>query len=209
MAQNEKIGQKRIEMRTRLFPDVRPVDLWHRKTSTGFTTIPRALPLLLSLMDRLSKGKPVSATYFELWCRMFDESFVTLKPREMAYHAGFSGQRAEQTWAERMKILEKLKFIETKPGPEGDLSFAVVLNPYKIINKHFESKRSELDKAAYYALAQRMSDIGATDLDVPKPAKTETPPEGTPASLVSPPLPSSLRRIPPPRRIFGPPKIKS
>jgi hypothetical protein len=205
MAQNEKIGQKRIEMRTRLFPDVRPEDLWHRKTSTGFTTIPRALPLLLSLMDRLSKGKPVSATYFELWCRMFDESFVTLKPREMAYHAGFSGQRAEQTWAERIKILEKLKFIETRPGPEGDLSFAVVFNPYKVIHTHFDNKKGVLDKAAFYALAQRMSEIGATDLDVPAPTGTETPSvQSAPASPAVVLPVRTFRRFPPRRRILKP-----
>lgn len=34
--------------------------------------------LSLSIMDDLSKGQPVSSTYLELWCRTFDESFVTL-----------------------------------------------------------------------------------------------------------------------------------
>jgi hypothetical protein len=119
MTRNQKIAESRVQLRKRLFPHVSEDHLWLRAKSTGFTTIPRALPLILTLMDRLSKGKPVSATYFELWCRMFDECFINLKPREMAFHAGFSGQRAEQTWAERMMILERLQFIETQEGPEG------------------------------------------------------------------------------------------
>ena len=118
-------------------------------------------------MDRLSKGKPLSATYLELWCRMYDECFVSLKPREMAFHAGFSGQRAEQTWSERMKILQKLGFIEIQPGPEGDLSYAVVLNPYKSVKRHFKARTVGLDKAAFNALLQRTSEIGAKDLDDP------------------------------------------
>ncbi len=167
MIRNEKIGEKRIALRKQLFPHIGELELWHRKRSAGFTTIPRAMPLLLSLMDRLSKNKPVSAVYLELWCRMFDESIVNLKPREMAFHAGFSGQRAEQTWSERMKILKTLGFIETQPGPEGELSYAVVLNPYRVIKKHFTKKTAGLDMAAYNALIQRASDIGANDLNGP------------------------------------------
>lgn len=190
MSRNQKIAEKRIELRNRLFPHIKDNDLWLRANSTGFTTIPRALPLLLMLMDRLSKGKPVSATYFELWCRMYDECFLNLKPREMAFHAGFSGQRAEQTWSERIKILQRLKFIETQPGPEGDLSYAVVLNPYKVIKGHFRAKAPGLDNAAYNALHQRATEIGAEDLDEPTPeppvsprapAKRRSPPQSPPS----------------------------
>jgi hypothetical protein len=199
MARNQKIAEKRTELRKRIFPNVAETDLWLRQKSTGFTTIPRALPLLLTLMDRLSKGKPVSGTYLELWCRMFDECFLNLKPREMAFHAGFSGQRAEQTWAERMKILEKLEFIKTQPGPEGELSFAVVLNPYKVIKRHFKMKAPGLDVAAYHALIQRANEIGAKDLDDPPapepPASTTESPQSIPARPPNlpprrPPLPT-------------------
>jgi hypothetical protein len=170
MTRNEKIGEKRLKLRNEIFPEITDTDLWLRKNSKGFMTIPRALPLLLMLMDRLSKGKPISATYLELWCRMFDECFVNLKPREMAFHSGFSGQRAEQTWSERMKILQKLGFIDIRPGPEGLFSYAVVLNPYKIIKTHFEQKHPGLDDAAYNALLQRVTEIGANDLDDPIPS---------------------------------------
>jgi hypothetical protein len=195
MARNQKIAEKRTELRKRIFPDVAETDLWLRQKSTGFTTIPRALPLLLTLMDRLSKGKPVSNTYFELWCRMFDECFLNLKPREMAFHAGFSGQRAEQTWAERIRILEKLEFIKTQPGPEGELSFAVVLNPYKVIKRHFKMNPPGLDTAALHALTQRANEIGAKDLDDP-PAQEPV------ATIAEPPKASAGKPpTPPPRKL--------
>jgi hypothetical protein len=196
MARNEKIGEKRTQLRQKLFPHIKESDLWLRKKSTGFTTIPRALPLLLALMDRLSKGKPVSGVYLELWCRMFDECFVNLKPREMAFHSGFSGQRAEQTWTERMKILQKLQFIETQTGSEGEFSYAVIVNPYKVIKRHFQLKTPGLDVAAFNTLIQRTNEIGATDLD------------DSPAQELVAPINESPKIIaskPPPRPPLSPP----
>src|SRR5262249_3715994 len=80
------IGQKQLALRNKLWPSIKDDKLWLRKTKTGFTTVPRTMPLIMEIMDAMSKGKPVSTTYLELWCRAFDECFVTLnKPREMAF----------------------------------------------------------------------------------------------------------------------------
>lgn len=144
--------------------------MWRRKVSRGFTTIPRTMPLLLSLMDGLSKNKPVSSAYLDLWCRAFDECFVTLnKPREMAFYAGFTGQRAEQTWVGRMKVLAELGFIDIQPGPSGALSFALIYNPYRVVQKHREANNPALNLQAYNALITRASEIGAEDLLPPPP----------------------------------------
>jgi hypothetical protein len=94
-----------------------------RQKHDGFTTLPRTMPIILSIMDDLANGHPVSTTYLELWCRVFDEGFVTLsKPREMAFHAGFTGQRGERTWRARIKILADLGFIDVRPGASGPMS---------------------------------------------------------------------------------------
>ncbi len=94
------------------------------------------MPLILSIMDDLANGQPVGMTYLELWGRAFDECFVTLsKPREMAFHAGFVGQRAERTWRGRMKIFADLGFIDLQPGPSGAMSYALILNPYLVIRR--------------------------------------------------------------------------
>jgi hypothetical protein len=202
MKRNEKIAEKRLEQRRRIFPHITDADLWRRQTSKGFTTIPRGLPLVMMLMDRLSKGKPVSATYFELWCRMFDESFLHLKPREMAFYSGFSGQRAEQTWTERMRILQRLGFIKIQPGAEGEMSYAVVLNPYTIIKNHFEKKTPGLDAAAYNALLQRAVEIGAKDLDDVPPQDSvvvvSDEPRFVPRKPARPPLPPGFSKFPNP-----------
>ncbi|MGD0259700.1 MAG: hypothetical protein ABSD29_07720 [Verrucomicrobiota bacterium] len=161
-----KIAAKQLQLRNKLWPNIGDDKLWLRKVRTGFTTVPRTMPLLMEIMDSLSKGKPVSSAYFDLWCRAYDECFVTLnKPREMAFHAGYSGQRAEQTWTDRIRILVKLGFIEVKPGPSGELSYAIILNPYQIIKFHYKKKTPGMREDLFNALLQRANEIGANDLD--------------------------------------------
>jgi hypothetical protein len=140
------IGAKQLRLRADLWPKLDPSRLWSPKTHKGFTTIPRTMPLILRCMDDMSKGTPVSTTYLDLWCRMFGESFVTLKADEMAYFAGFTGQRAVTTWRHRIKILKTLEFIDTAEGAAGDLSHAVLLNPYLIIKEHQKNGRASKSK---------------------------------------------------------------
>lgn len=155
------IAQRQLELRKNLWPEATDEWLWSRLRHDGFTTLPKGMPLILGIMDDLSKGQPVSSTYLELWCRTFDECFVTLsKPREMAFHAGFDGQRAERTWRSRLDILDRLNFISLKEGSSGPASYALLWNPYKVIKDHFESKTPGLRQDKYNALLERMSEIG-------------------------------------------------
>ena len=161
-----KITDRQLKLRQRLWPDLDEKKLWSRKERVGFTTIPRTMPLIISIMDSLSKGKPLGSTYLELWCRAYDDYRVTLaKQEELAFHSGFTGQRATTTWRDRMRVLADLGFIEIKPGPSGELSYALLLNPYHVVKKHRENKNLGITEAAYNALQQRAIDIGADDLD--------------------------------------------
>src|SRR5207302_3113672 len=128
----KRIAKRQLDLRNRLWPHATQDWLWSRHTHDGFTTLPKAMPLILSIMDDMAKGQPVSGTYLELWCRTFDENFVTLsKPREIAFHSGFDGQRGERTWRGRLTLLAKLSFIDLKEGPSGPASYALIYNPYK------------------------------------------------------------------------------
>jgi hypothetical protein len=132
----------------------------------GWVALPRLMPLMLSIMDDLSgKGFPVSRTYLELWSRMrIEESFLALnRPEEMAFHAGFAGQRALRTWKDRMQRLAKLGFIGVKPGPLGDLSYAVIYNPYHVIKRAYLA--GEVLENKWQALAIRANEVSAFDLD--------------------------------------------
>lgn len=166
---NQRIGEKYLKQRKQLWPEITDEDLWLRKQRDGFTTIPRTLPLIAGIMDAMSKGKPVFSTYFDLWCRAFDECFVVLKNKEeMAFYAGFQGQRGEQTWKTRMELLDKLGFIRIKGGPHGNLSYALIMNPHKAIQAHHKQKTPTLSEAQYNALLTRLVEIGADDISAEK-----------------------------------------
>lgn len=139
--------------------------LWDRQERDGFATVPRLMPLMMSIMDDLSgKGFPVGQTYFEMWCRQYDELFITLnRPEEMAFHAGFSGQRALRTWKDRLKRLEGIGFLGIKEGPLGSFSYAIFYNPYHVIKRHYIAKK--VQEAKWQALVVRANEIGAFDLD--------------------------------------------
>ena len=162
----EVVQKRQLMLRDKLWPDLDPDLLWDRKKKAGFTTLPRTMPLLLQIMDAMTKGKQVSSTYLDLWCRAHDACFVILaKPTEMAFHAGFTGQRAITTWKDRIKSLAALGFIDVQPGPSGDLSYALLLNPYLVVKRLHDDRRPGFTRDLYNALHERMIEIGAKDLD--------------------------------------------
>ena len=131
----------------------------------GWVALPRLMPLIMSIMDDLSgKGYPVSRTYLEMWARLRAEMFLTLnRPEEMAFHAGFEGQRALRTWKDRVQRLADLGFIGLKPGPLGDLSYAVFYNPYHVVKRAY-IKRT-IQERKWQALVIRANEVEAFDLD--------------------------------------------
>jgi hypothetical protein len=163
-ARATKIFSKNIELRNELWPDITSDSLWNRKLNDGFTTMPRPMPHILQIMDDLAdKGKPVSNVYLTLWCRVFDESLVVIQnEKEMAFEAGFTGQRAVTTWHSRMRNLVDMGFIEAKPGSLGEYNYVLILNPYLVIKKF--KKANKISQQLYTALFARAQDVGADDL---------------------------------------------
>lgn len=158
------IGNKQRSLRDQFWPNQSGL-LWHRIANKGFTTIPKTMPLVLRIMDELSKGRPISSTYMTLWCSTWDNSFVTLnKHREMATAAGFTGQRGERTWADRMKLLQQLRFIDIKPGASGPMAFALIYNPHFVIRWHWSRRTPGLIEASYNSLVEWANEIGANDM---------------------------------------------
>ena len=174
------ILQRHLEARTMLWPEVTNQMLWDRKVRAGFSTVPRTMPLMMSIMDDMSgKGYPVGQTYFEMWSRLYDELFLTLnRNEEMAFHSGFEGQRAVRTWKDRVQRLSDLGFIGLQPGPNGDQSYAIFFNPYHVIKRAFILKKIPQNK--WTALLIRANEIGASDFDDIDDMGELVPPKPTP-----------------------------
>lgn len=156
--------ERRKQLREQLWPEIAERNLWLRKQRQGFTTIPRTMNLIGRIMDQYSgKGYPIQQTYLTLWCWVFDEGLIDIRnPREFAYESGFSGPRGEATWRSRMRRLQDLGFILTKPGLAGEFQFVLLLNPFLAIEKLYAGAAKDV---AYNALLSRMAQVGANDLD--------------------------------------------
>lgn len=160
-----KMSTRTLKLRKQLWPELDEALLWNRNSAKGFTTIPRTMPHLFEIMDDLGgKGTPVSRSYFSLWCRVFDESLIEIKNyKELAYEAGFSGQRAETQWKQRMALLVELGFILAEEGTGGKYDYVLLLNPYNVIQHHYDA--GKIQKHKYIALFNRSQEVGATELD--------------------------------------------
>lgn len=164
MAPIKNIAKQQIKLRNGLWPDLSEEQLWSRHMYNGFSTIPKAMPLILDIMDDLAAGRRVSLVYLELWCRAYDDSFAVLsKQQEIAFNGGVGGQRAVATWKTRLKTLEKLGFIKLAPGPSGDCSYALILNPYLVVRDLYENKKG-VTQDKYNALLARASEVSDNSL---------------------------------------------
>ena len=158
------ISKKQLAIRELHWPKAEPY-LWDRKAHKGFTTIPKTMPMILKIMDEMTKGAPVSSTYLNLWCNTWDNSFVTLNRNgEMANASGFGGQRGEHTWLTRVKKLQELCFIDVKPGKSGPFGNAIIWNPHLVIRWHKAQGTPGLTSASFNALLEQALEIGAQDM---------------------------------------------
>jgi hypothetical protein len=153
--------------RDRYWPDSER-RLWHRKTSDGYTTLPKTMPLILEIMERVEKGGPaLSRTYLALWCNTWDDSYVEVKSEDqLAFEAGFAQPnlaRRRLEWRKRMQQLEALAFIETR---KADLAYQHVIlwNPHEAVTVLLDKYPERIGDALKNALLDKATDIGAKDL---------------------------------------------
>lgn len=141
------------------FPGWSPLRLWNRKVHHGYATIARTLPLAMQAIDAQSKGQPAGHTLFCLWARSPDHPLVTIEnPATFAAEAGFTGERAVDTWRRRMKRLQELQFIAAKKGPAGDFSYVLLQNPNVAVEW---MRQSDLVQDELYGrFLVRVTDVG-------------------------------------------------
>ena len=166
-----KARETDLQMREHHWPNLNEDRLWLRedKTRKGFTTMPRTMPMILNLINDVSKqvtgGKAVPAgkSYLVLWCRVFDEGYLKIENEAAAaLEAGYSGERNVTTWREHMAVLKALGFIDSKEGTSGEFHYILIFNPYQVI-KALRAK-GWVQEVAYTTLLERTMEIRATDL---------------------------------------------
>ena len=112
--------------------------IWLQKSYGGFVAVPKTMPYVCRILDEMSKDHPLGETYQALWSFTWgNNAFLRVnKPDEVAFAAGFSGQRGRRTLFDRIKRLEALSFIEVQPSGNDRYGFILIPNPHAIIFAH-------------------------------------------------------------------------
>jgi hypothetical protein len=162
----KKAVQHRLNLREQLWPN-ESKNLWHRSTEDGFSTIPRTLPLVMTLIDQLkSKGKDAARVYLDLWCRQMDDSLVVVSDEaSMAYSSGYaSSTRNVRSWRERIDLLRELGFVSVRPRGSRAYGYILLFHPHRVV-QDLRGKGLVPDNW-WWEFTNRAGEIGA---DLPTP----------------------------------------
>lgn len=159
-----KPAQRRQQLRDTLWPKADDI-AWSRHTEKGWCTIPRTLPLVMTLIDHLSpkeRGR-ASRVYHELWCRAYDEGFVELADgAEHAYAAGYTSQtRGVRSWRERVDTLAQLGFVMVKSKPTKKYGYVLIVHPDRAVGMLRKQDPKRIPDGWYQEYEKRMIEIGA------------------------------------------------
>jgi len=156
-----KLAVRRLGLRDQLWPGVAET-LWHRTTEDGYSTVPRTLPLIMTLIDDLKgKGKDISRVYFDLWCRQVDDCFVEVTDEEsFAYSSGYPTQgRNVRSWRERIDMLADLGFIAIQPNGSRKYGYILLWHPHRVVLELRAQGR--VGDPWWGAFSKRVSEVGA------------------------------------------------
>jgi hypothetical protein len=143
------------QLRDQLFPGSAN-EIYDRNVHNGFSTIPRTIGLMLTLLEQLAeKGKNVSRVYSELWFRTTDCKLIDVDNEDgIAYATGLSVRR----WRERVDILEQLGFVRVKPNGGKKYGYIFLPNPNEVAVRF--RKEGKVSDEWWGAFTKRCSKIG-------------------------------------------------
>ena len=203
---HKKVSEGELNLRNSIFPDAEKL-IWDKTRDQGFVTIPKTMPYIVLMLNEMSeKGKPLGDIYQILWTYTWNNNgFVRLgNIDELAFVAGFKGERGVRTLRDRLRALEKLGFLVLKPYGSNPTGFAFIPNPHPVIlalhEKHLNATAAEkanlptLREATFTAFLVRATDIKAVDVSRIQKATKQTEDDASAGiDVPKPPSPSKIK----------------
>jgi hypothetical protein len=143
-------SEERTALRERFWPGAKA---WTGEGTKGWFRAPRTLPHLLGLLrsKALSGRQDPSSAYLVLWARHLDSGIVEItNEKELAYEAGYVGNRALRTWQERMRLLVSLGFIKAQKSGNEPYRYVLMVDPAVVIAGLVKRKLVDPGWAATY-----------------------------------------------------------
>lgn len=131
---NKHASAKRKKLRETLWPGSGPLVFDPSNPATrGYAQVPRVVPLVARLVNRIGGSENAGPLYQVLWAQDWGQGIVEVRSaKTLLYEAGYDGQgsRVERTWIERISILERLGFIQTASNGLEKYGFILLVDPY-------------------------------------------------------------------------------
>ncbi len=155
--------ERRRVLRNKLFRGS-STRVWSRTDEDGFSTIPRTLPLIGTLIRLLTDDLDASRAYFDLWGRVYDEGLVDVTDEEeFAASCGYATpSRNVRTWRERIETLVKLGFVEVQPKGTRKYGYILLVHPLDMAEKLRQTRKQDVPDWWWSLFQKRVSEIGAT-----------------------------------------------
>jgi hypothetical protein len=160
-------AEQALSIRKVAWPKVGPERLWILDGKRGgFAQVPRTLSLLMHIIGaavkkKTGKSSAAASTYLVLWLHSYGEGVARVESEEqMAFEAGYGGERSKSTFRGHMKVLEDLGFIAHSGGARSPFEWVLMYNPYQVL--HELNKQGLVQDRQYTAMVQLLDDIGSS-----------------------------------------------
>lgn len=166
---------KRLALRTRVFGEESEKRVWHKKEA-AFCTIPRALPLLCTLIRHLRAGAEAERVYLDLWARQYEDGFIEVyDEEEFAMASDYAEASGVRYWRRGISELVRLGFIEVKPMNKRKFGYVLLLHPDDVVHKVYDSPKTTAPAWWLPMYEQLLERQGAKPRSRPKPSPSPDP----------------------------------
>lgn len=164
---HDRRKEQALAIRKVTWPKVGPERLWILDGKRGgFAQVPRTLSLLMNIIrdvvrKKTGKTSAASNTYLVLWLHSQGEGIARVESEEeVAFEAGYGGERSKSTFRTHMKALVDLGFIAHSGGTRSPYEWVLLYNPYQVLQEL--NGKDLVDKRHYTAMVQLLEDIGSS-----------------------------------------------
>lgn len=148
-----KLDERLLELRARNWPEAEGeiFDPDSSDKGKGYSRIPRTVPMVAGLIDRLDK-RSAGRLYITLWAHDRGHGVVDVKdPEALIFEAGYANRtRAHRNWLERMQLLVSSGFVWTKPVGTRVHGLVLLRDPHKVVGEMARTGHDKLD-ATWFA----------------------------------------------------------
>lgn len=154
------IGKRRRLRRDELWPDAESVIF--QPAFGGWAQMPRTIPMIASLIDMLGgKRETAGRLYITLWAHEFGDGLVEVNdPALLAFEAGYTTNRGERTFEERITLLESLNFLRSKSLGPRTHGVLLLLDPHAVVYQLREKDPKRVPDAWWSAFQARCRAVG-------------------------------------------------